>query len=1134
MKRRLILFSVLMLIIVIGCFFGQPQNNIEHLIPAYTEAAQMESGFRNPPDSARPWVFWNWGWNPANVKQEDITKDLEELRRQGIGGLLFADGGPDQLSPLWRENFRYLVSEAGRLGFEFNTNVANGFGTGGPWATPEMAAKKLVFTETQVDGPQKISVLLPKPELVGGFYRDVAVIAFPEHEKNPVTPLSVKASSTLGGYVDEWNWPASQVVDRDLGTCWRAGQPDIKTLKKPEWLDFEFAEPLPASGLFLAPAEDGGPAECELQAYGEDGQFRTVRKFTMEKGQPKRLSFPLTKARRFRLVIQSSYVLDQQVTGDSLYREHDVVLTAYPSGQPLVAEAWLLREGDEPLFRKALKWWAFKSGNRSFWDWPKKGPMALYEAYTGDDFDLHAGDVIDLTGKMDQRGELRWDAPTGRWTILRFGFTLHGARPRSNATGYQLDLFKASSADATFKYAAKPMLEDAHRQEGEILSGIHLDSYEYGVYEHGQLPTWTESFPEQFRKRRGYDLLDYMPVLAGRIVDSRQVSNRFLWDYRRTLGDLYTGFFSRLTELAHQHSLEANSENGYGTYPFPHIDGLEAFGAGDNPQGEFWTATPIMSQFFPFCNSVRTAASAAHIYGKRKVQAEAFSTWLRPYEAYPGLMKQFGDQAFCDGLQQCVIFVSSHQHDDIPGRGTGGYEIINRHITWHRQSKVFFDYLARCQYLLQQGRFVADALYYNGEGTTTFVPDKHFLNPALPRGYDFDGLNKEVLLNYLYVHDGLLVLPDGMSYQVLVLPEERGMSPAVLRRIRELILTGATVHGKRPLHPPGLSGYPQCDSEVEELAVEIWGPVPAPAGDRRLGQGRIVWGKDVGTLLAEMNTAPDFEIQAGTTNPPFEFIHRRLENADIYFVANPQDTSLPVQALFRVQGNKPEIWDPVTGCIWNPADVRKEKDRTVIPIHFAPYQSYFVVFRRNISEYEPKRPDLPVLSVGVALTGPWTVRFDTRWGGPESVVFEQLDDWTKRPEEGIRFYSGIATYSKTFDLPPTWKDMHTGVWLDLGELKNLAEVRLNGMDLGKLWTKPFLIDITTTLKATGNMLEIDVVNLWTNRLIGDAGLSPEKRYTQSDVATEFKKGDPLLESGLIGPVMIRRAALSKPDKSPVQ
>jgi hypothetical protein len=1131
MKRRLILFSVLTLILVIGCFFGQPGKNIEHPIRAHTEAGQLENGFLNPPDSVRPWVFWNWGWKADNVNKEDLTKDLEELRRQGIGGLLFADGGPDQLSPLWRENFRYLVHEAGRLGFEFNANVANGFGTGGPWATPEMAAKKLVYTETQVDGPQGISLFLPEPERVGGFYRDVAVIAFPEHEKSPVSPLSVEASSTLGGYVDEWNWPVSQVIDRDPGTCWRAGQSDTPVLRKPEWLDLEFSEPLAASGLFIAPAGDGGPGECELQAYGEDGQFKTVLEFTMEQGRPKRLSFPLTMARRFRLVIRSSCVPDEQVTGDSLYREHDIVLSAYPSGQPMVAEAWLLREGDEPYLRRGLKWWAFKSGNRSFWDWPKQGPAALHEEYPGDEFDLRSSDVIDLTGKMNQQGELRWEVPAGRWTILRFGLTLHGARPRSNASGYQLDLFKTSSADATFEHAARPMIEDACRQKGKTLSGIHLDSYEYGVYEHGQLPTWTESFPEQFRKHRGYNLLHYMPVLAGRIVDSRQVSDRFLWDYRRTLGDLYTGFYKRLTELVHQYDLEANSENGYGTYPFPHIDGLEAFGAGDNPQGEFWTATPIMSQFFHFCNSVRTAASAAHIYGKRKVQAEAFSTWLRPYEAYPGLMKQFGDQAFCDGLQQCVIFVSSHQHDDIPGGGTGGYEIINRHITWHRQSKVFFDYLARCQYLLQQGQFVADALYYYGEGTTAFVPDKQFLKPALPSGYDFDGLNKEVLLHYLSVDDGRLVLPDGMSYRVLVLPEARGMSPMVLRRIRELIQKGATVLGNRPLHPPGLNGYPQCDSEVEKLAAEMWAPVPAPAGDRRIGLGRLVWGMDVGTLLAEMKTVPDFEVLARTSSAPFEFIHRRLESTDMYFVVNTQDTSVMVQALFRVQGKKPEIWDPVTGCIWNPADGREEMGRTVVPIHFAPYQSYFVVFRRTTSEYQPKWPAIPVLSAGMALPGPWIVRFDPGWGGPESVIFEELEDWTHRPEEGIRYYSGTATYSKTFDMPPTWRNVRTGVWLELGELKNLAEVRLNGMDLGTLWTKPFRADITGALKATDNTLEIDVVNLWTNRLIGDAGQAPENRYTRSDVADEFKQGDPLLESGLIGPVLILRA-LSMPAKSP--
>src|ERR1019366_3318838 len=340
--------------------------------------------------------------------------------------------------------------------------------------------------------------------------------------------------------------------------------------------------------------------------------------------------------------------------------------------------------------------------------------------YSGDEFDVRATDVIDLSGSLDGHGRLTWQVPAGRWTILPFGYTLLGTPPRSSCNpgatcGYELDLFKTASADANFETVVKLMIAAPGPQAGKAFSSVHIDSHEYGVSEHGQLYNWTDDFREQFRQRRGYDLLPYLPTMARRIVDSREVSDRFLWDFRRTMGDLYTAFYARLRELVNQQHLKTNHESGYGTYPFPHIDGLQAFGQADVPQGEFWTATTIMSQFYHFCDSVRTAASAAHIYGKPLIQSEAFSTWLQPYQTYPGVMKRFGDQAFSDGLQQCVVFCSTNQTDNTPGADTGGYEIVNRHITWKKQGKAFFDYLGRCQYLLQQGQFVADALYFYGE-----------------------------------------------------------------------------------------------------------------------------------------------------------------------------------------------------------------------------------------------------------------------------------------------------------------------------------------------------------------------------------------------------------------------------------
>ena len=1069
-------------------------------LPPAAATTDLVEGFRTPPDSAKSWVFWLWS---EYNNTEGITKDLEALKNLGVSGLCFGDGGVGQLSQPWSEGFSYLVREAARLGFDFNANVANGFGTGGTWATEEIAAKKLVYTEVQVDGPRATEMVLPVPLLVGSYYRDIAVLAFRERDKRPVTPLSVAASSTLGGYVDEWNFPAQFVIDRDPDTFWRANPALAPTQDKPAWLQFQFSAPLLASGLYVAPSAEGGPQECKLQAQGDDGYFASILTFTMDRGQAKRVSFSPVNSSSYRLLIKSAYVPDVQI-----------------------AEVWLLREGDEPYIRRGLKWWPFKSANRSFWDYPPQGPAALQEEYPGDEFDVRASEVLDLSRSLDGHGRLAWQVPAGRWTILRLGYTLLGTPPRSNCDpgftcGYELDILKTASADATFETVVKLMIADAGSQAGKAFSSVHIDSHEYGVSEHGQLYNWTDDFREQFRRRRGYDLLPYLPTLAGKIVDSREVSDRFLWDFRHTISDLYTAFYARLRELVNQQHLKTNHESGYGTYPFPHINGLEAFGQADVPQGEFWTATPIMSQFYHFCDSVRTAASAAHIYGKPLIQSEAFSTWLPPYQTYPGVMKRFGDQAFSDGLQQCVIFCSTNQTNEIPGADTGGYEIINRHITWEKQGKAFFDYLGRCQYLLQQGQFVADALYFYGEGADKFVPAKEFLKPALGAGYDFDGLNAEVLLNRLSAQPGRLVLPDGMSYRVLVLPEDREMSLPVLNKIRELIETGGTALGMRPLRAPGLTKYPQSDDDLRKLADEMWGPEDTPAGDRHLGQGHLVWGKDPAALLAEMNILPDFEIPGGTPDSKFNFTHRRSNDADIYFIANPQDATVEVQCAFRISRKHPEIWDPVSGRDWDATDFRQENGRTVVPMTFAPYQSFFVIFRRPGTEPKVKRPNFPAVSLSDEIKGPWTVHFDPKWGGPESVVFENLEDWTKRLEDGIKYYSGTATYRKTFDLPPALKKGRHKIFLDLGEMKDLAEVRLNGKELGVLWTKPFRVDITEALQASGNLLEIDVVNLWANRLIGDASLPPEKRFTHSDASHIVKKSDSLPSSGLLGPVKLQ-------------
>lgn len=1072
------------------------------LFPA-VPAGPDASAFRNPPDSAKPRAYW-W-WLNGNVSKEGIRKDLEEMRRQGIGGvLIFHAGGaktptgPRFLSPEWHELFRYALREAGRLGMEVMANVCDGWDAGGPWITPDGANKKLVYSETQVDGGRPFSKVLAVPELVDGYYRDVAVVAIREKSTRPVTPARVTASSILPGYVREWNFPPLDAVDLDSETYWssRAAQ------KEPAWLNYEYHDALAATGIYLAPAGHRGPRECVLQFSNDGKTFGPVMRFAVDQVQPTRVSFPEVRARHFRLNFPSAY------------------------GDPIqIAEAWLLRNGDEPHPRRAIKWWAFKSGNRSFWDYPRQGPSALDEEYSDPvEADCRKSEVLNLTARMDAGGNLKWDVPAGRWTILRFGYTLEGQKIRGESLnserGYEADALGAAGIEQHFHHTAEPIIADAKAVGNGVLKSIYFDSYELGADVHGQQPTWSADFQAEFRARRGYDLLPYLPALARRIVDNRETTNRFFTDFRWTIGDLMADrYFGRFAELAHQHGLLSHIETGYGTYPFPHIDGLKCAGVNDITMGEFWQGTDIMSQFNPWANTIRSVASAAHVYGRKLTQAEAFTAWTHWQES-PSNMKPVGDEAFTDGLNRIVFHQSTHQPqlDMKPGWQYGAGTHLDRNITWWEQSRAFFAYLSRCQYMLQQGRFVADVAYFYGEGVTRYVPSKQYLKPSLPQGCNFDAINADVLLRRASVRDGRLMLPDGMSYRLLTMPEDGVVTPDLLRRLKTLVEAGLVLLGPRPVKAPGLK---YSDAEVLALAGEMWGDCSGggPA-ERKLGLGRVVCGASVEQVLRAQGAPQDFEYRGQSAGAQLNFIHRSAGDAELYFVVNARDRAETLDCTFRVGGRQPEIWDPVSGQSRPAAAFRQEAGRTTLPVELAPHGSLFILFRNPIAAGDKGTAtrNFPLVTPVASLNGAWKVSFDPRWGGPAEVVFDQLISWTRRPEEGIRYYSGTATYRKTFDLPVASLQTQGRILLDFGEVKDVAQVRLNGKDLGPLWTKPFRVDITEAAKPSGNLLEVDVINLWPNRLIGDAALPPEKRFGKTNIT--YRKDAPLLDSGLLGGVVL--------------
>lgn len=1064
----------------------------------------IEKAFRAPPEGSGPWVYW-W-WLNSNVTREGITRDLEEMRRQGIQGVMIFNAGggetphgPEFLSPEWRELFRFALGEASRLGMEASVNLCDGWCAGGPWIPAEAANKKLVWSELQVDGPRKVSRTLPLPLLVGGFHRDVAVLAIREKGPRPVQPTDIRTDSRYRGHDHEYDGLASFAADNDPNTLWKPGT--IPAPDEPVWIEYRYSEPLAASALFLAGADGGGPRACELQASGDGNRFESLLRFEMTPGEAKQLEFAEATAKFFRLLIESAHGPDARL-----------------------AEMWLLRKGDQPLLRPGIKWWLFKSGHRSFWHYPRQGPAVMEEEYPGDGaWDCRSEDVIDLSPRLGEGGRLEWEAPEGRWSILRFGLTLEGQKTRCSSTviGYEADVLDPIGIETHFKHCAEPLLDAAGDFAGRTLKYLHVDSYELGANVLGQQPNWSAAFRDEFRARRGYDPLPFLPAMARRIVDGREKTDRFLWDVRMTISDLMVErFFGRLAELAHARGVGIHCETGYGTYPHPQFDGLRAAGQNDLTMGEFWWGTDVMTLTDHYCNAIRSVASPAHVYGRRIVQAESFTSWYH-FPEYPATLKPVGDLAFCDGLNRMVIHQYTHQpNEDKPGQQYFAGTHVDCHVTWWGMAKPFFTYLARCQLLLQNGRFHADACYFYGEGSAKYVPGKKHLEPALPAGYDFDCVNADVLLHRLAVIDGRLMLPGGLDYRLLVLPAQRILSPSVLGRIRELIEAGAVVLGGKTRQAPGLSRWPECDERLKTLADGLWGANPGESGERAIGKGRLVWGRTPGEVLEALGVPQDFE--TAEHNEGFEFIHRVIEAGDVYFVSNRIDGTRKVDCLFRVTDRRPELWDPMDGTIRSlPEHARTGDGRTRVPMVFEPYQSFFVVFRKAAAEpAEPTREkNFVTLKTVAEIRGPWTVSFDPRWGGPREVVFETLQDWTERPEEGIKYYSGTAAYKINFDLPEPLSRGKKTYRLDLGAVRHVARIRLNGRDLGVVWTAPWRKDITGVVREKGNELMIEVVNTWLNRLVGDARLPAEKRFAKTNARYDAEHA--LLPSGLLGPVSVR-------------
>jgi hypothetical protein len=747
---------------------------------------------------------------------------------------------------------------------------------------------------------------------------------------------------------------------------------------------------------------------------------------------------------------------------------------------------------------------------------------AIYPALPAADC-IRPGDIVDLTKQFSSTGHLDWQVPPGRWTIMRFGRALTGQTTRpapKPGLGFESDKFDRAALDAHFAaYVQKLLDKIGHRtNRNGGLTMLHFDSWEMSSQ------NWSPGFRAEFRKRRGYDPLNYLPTLSGRVVGSPEISERFLWDLRRTAQELVVdNHVGYLKTLAHKNGLTLSVE----PYDLNPAGDLTLGRVADVPQCEFWHLG------FDTTYSVIEAASIAHTCGRSVVAAEAFTSEPgENWKADPAALKAQGDWAFCAGVNRFDFhrFQAQPWTNRWPGMTMGPYGVHwDRTQTWWDMVPAYHDYLARCQFLLQRGVTVADVCFLAGEGAPyVFRPPASATtgNPPDHGGYNFDGCAPETLLERAAVKGGKIVFPGGTSYRVLVLPEQRTMTPALLEKIESLVRAGATVFGPPPEKSPSLQDYPNCDATIQKLARQLWGDCDGKTVFvHGFGRGRVVWRETevkppaeygefsaVTNVLGGMGVLPDF-----AADGPLRFTHRRDGVTDIYFLANREARTVEANCQFRVSGRQPELFDPMTGTIRPLPDFSDQGERTLVPLRFEPTQSFFVVFRARARHTGGAAQNFPVLKRILNVDGAWTVRFDPKWGGPEQVVFETLADWSRRPESGIKYYSGKAVYDQTFNLPQPPAGQK--IFVDLGDVKNLCRVWLNGRELGVAWCAPWRLEATGAVASGANQLKIEVANLWPNRLIGDLSLPPEKRFTWT-TWNPFQKTSPRLPSGLLGPVRI--------------
>ena len=766
---------------------------------------------------------------------------------------------------------------------------------------------------------------------------------------------------------------------------------------------------------------------------------------------------------------------------------------------------------------------------------------------------LEHSEIINVTEYLQANGHLIWDAPAGDWTIIRMGKRVTGASTRPSpqpVIGLESNKMDTLAFRNHLKNYTDILLEKtAPRKEGVGWTGFHMDSWESGAQ------NWTEGIVDEFKKRRGYDPEPYFLAYTGRAIESVEITERFLWDLRQTCKELVLENHAEFGKAyAHGNGLELTIE----PYDMNPAGDLDLGAIADVIMAEFW------SKRFGFQTSyaVLQATSISHITGQPIVGAEVFtSDNNEAWQEYPWSMKDQSDWALALGVNRFVYHTFAHKplgDEYRPGMTMGPYGVHwDRGQTWWPMVEAYHKYISRSSHMMQQGQAVSDILYLTPEGAPmVFTPPADALeeNGAIPdkKGFGFDGCSPKMLMEKATVENGKIVFPGASSYEIMVLPNFETMTPELLAKINALVEKGAKIIGTPPVKSPSLVNYPNCDNRVKELAGKLWGSLPTPPERtaQKYGEGTIYWGgelsnlpagelypsyKNTVELLTELNIQEDFVSDKNT----IRFGHRKTDDKEIYFVANRTNSFQPTKCTFRAVG-EPELWTGTIGETRKIKNYSVENGLTIIPLEFYPYESFFITFsgKSEKTTSNQKESNFPVFTEFKRIEGSWDVAFDPKFGGPATIKFDELQDWTAHEMRGIKYYSGIATYKKTIQIEGL-KDK--SYFIDLGVVNDIARVKLNGKDMGVIWCAPWRIDISSALKEGTNELEIEVANRWINRLLGDrqepdANVRKVKfknglmggqefttgRYTFTTKAAmgSFNFTEPL-SSGLLGPVKIQ-------------